>query len=162
MEIWKDVKEFEGFYKISSYGKIVSLHHKPPKFLKKRYSRGYLIVNLSNKIDTKDKYIHVLVAESFLNHVPDGYKKVIDHIDSNKLNNNVSNLQIVTHRKNLSLGYKNKKTSSKYTGVCWDKGRKKWLSNIYINKKHKYLGRFDNEYDAHLAYQNALKKIENG
>ena len=159
MEKWKDIKGYEGLYQVSDKGRVKSFHYKSPKILKDRYSRGYLVVYLGNKKDYEYKYIHVIVAEHFLGHKPEGYKRVVDHIDSNKTNNNVNNLQIVSHRQNLSLGYKKKKTSSKYTGVCWDKSRKKWLSNIHINGKHIFLGRYKNEYEAHLAYQKALKEL---
>ncbi len=159
MEIWKEIKGYEGFYLVSNLGRVKTLHGKKERILKDRFARGYLIVFLSNKNKKENKYIHIIVAENFLNHKPCGYERVVDHINGDKLDNRASNLQIVSHRENLTLGYLRKKTSSKYTGVCWDKSRKKWISNIYINGFHKFLGRFNNEEEAHNAYQKALKSI---
>jgi hypothetical protein len=53
--------------------------------------------------------------------------------------------------------FEKRKTSSCYKGVTWDKNSKKWISQIYINGKRKYIGLFMNEIDAHEAYQDALK-----
>ena len=49
--------------------------------------------------------------------------------------------------------------NSKYVGVSWDKQKSKWVSQIRINKKKVFLGRFDLEIDAHNAYQKKLKEI---
>jgi hypothetical protein len=67
------------------------------------------------------------------------------------------NLQIITQRENthkIQGSY-----TSRYKGVSLCKKTGKWTSMIFYNKKHKYLGSFINEYDAHLAYQNKLKEI---
>ena len=100
--------------------------------------------------------MHQIVAIAFLNHTPNGLKAVVDHIDNNPLNNELGNLQIITHRKNLS---KDKKGSSKYTGVCWYESRKKWIAGIRVNGKKKHLGYFTNEEEAAEAYQKALKEL---
>jgi hypothetical protein len=97
--------------------------------------------------------IHVLVAVCFLNHKPEK-NVVVDHIDGNKKNNNVNNLQIITHRENISRGKKNK--TSKYTGVSLVKNSKKWKSSIDKLGKKIYLGCFDKEEDARDAYLKAL------
>ena len=49
--------------------------------------------------------------------------------------------------------------TSDYKGVYWHSRDKKWVSRIYLNSKEKYLGSFDNEYEAHLSYQKELNKI---
>jgi hypothetical protein len=103
--------------------------------------------------------VHQLVAMAFLNHTPCGMNLVVDHINSNKLDNRVENLQLITQRENSSKDIKNK--TSKYTGVSWCKHRGKWLSQIYLNKKTYNLGRFNCELSAHLAYINKLKQIKN-
>jgi CRISPR/Cas system-associated protein Cas7 (RAMP superfamily) len=108
----------------------------------------------------KTREVHQLVAEAFLGHVPCGYKLVVDHIDNNKLNNRVDNLQLISQRENASKNMINK--TSKYTGVYFDKSRNKYGSRIQINRENIFIGRFDCELKAHLAYQNKLKEIENG
>ena len=54
---------------------------------------------------------------AFFGHVPGGYKIVVDHIDNNRLNNHVSNLQLITQRENSSKDRKN--GTSQYTGVVF-------------------------------------------
>lgn len=93
--------------------------------------------------------VHKLIAITFLNYIPN--KNIeINHIDGNKINNKLSNLEIVTHRENLSICYrKNKdKISSQYPGVSWDKQNKKWRSQINKNGKRIQLGLFENELEA--------------
>jgi uncharacterized protein YebE (UPF0316 family) len=54
-----------------------------------------------------------------------------------------------------------KKYSSQYKGVSWCKSNNKWRAYIRIDGKRRHLGLFPEEYDAHLAYQKALKEIIN-
>ena len=105
MEIWKDIKGYEGIYKISNYGKVFSVPR--DKILSPAVcGRGYLKVMLCrDKKDHKNKMIHRLVAEAFLPN-PDG-KLTVNHIDGNKLNNAVSNLEWNTYSENLKHAYKN-------------------------------------------------------
>ena len=84
------------------------------------------------------------------------YNLLTDHIDGNGLNNCKSNLRIVTNRQNSQNRHINK--SSKYVGVYWDKIAMNWKAQIRTNKKI-YLGTFKNEEDAHNAYKNKLKEI---
>ncbi len=170
-EIWKDIPEYEGLYQVSNLGRVKSLpkewisgngtiRRHNGKILKAgSNSGGYLMVNLCKNSKCKQFWIHQLVAVIFLNHTPCGLKLVVDHINDNPSDNRVENLQIVTHRYNVCKTQG--KYSSQYKGVYWNKAAKKWNSCIKINKKQKYLGRFTDEYEAHLAYQNALKQIEN-
>ena len=80
-----------------------------------------------------------------------------DHIDGNGLNNQKSNLRIVTNRQNQQNRHDNR--SSKYIGVSWNKDSKKWRARIMIDKKTKFLGYFNNELDAYNAYLKKLKEI---
>lgn len=168
MEIWKDIPGYNGFYQISNLGNVKSLSrtiirkNNKLQFIKEKILKpiknghGYLFVNLSINGKVKVEKIHKLMAETFLNHTAKkGYH--IDHKDNNRTNNNLENIQILTIRQNVSKTIK--KTSSKYTGVSFEKSRNKWVAMIYVNGLHKKIGRFDNEYDAHLAYENELSKI---
>ncbi len=160
-EIWKDVQGYEGRFLISSTGKLKSIIDNKEKLMNGCIiTKGYLLYSLSWKLKNKtNSYTaHQLVAQAFLGHIIGGYKLVVDHINDNKLDNRVENLQIVTQRENA---FKTQgKYSSKYKGVCWHKNRNKWKADININGKLKYLGSFDIEHEAHLAYQNALNNLE--
>jgi len=160
-EIWKDIPGYEGLYQVSDQGRVKSFKSNKETILKQlKQKSGYLRVTLCDKYSNK-KYIrtHQLIAMAFLNHKPDNYNLVIDHIDRDKGNNILSNLRIVTQRVNtVNHG---RKTTSKYTGVCFDKSRNKWMASIHVNKKTVNLGRFDKEIEAHLAYKKYLKSIEN-
>jgi hypothetical protein len=168
MEIWKEVKGYEGIYQISSFGRVKSLSRtiKREDFdikLKEKIlvnfnnSNGYLHVTLNKNGISKNVKIHQLVAIAFLNLKPDGtHKVVVDHIDNNKHNNNLENLQLLNNRQNSS---KEQRGFSKYTGVGFAKREMKWRAYISINNKYNHLGYFKTELEAHYAYQNAINKI---
>jgi len=155
-EIFKKVKGYPD-YEVSNLGRVKSFKKGEERILKSNpNSGGYLQVNLYKDNKRKGRTIHSLVAEAFLNHTPNGHKLVVNHIDFNPLNNNVNNLEIVTQRKNTNL--KHIKSSSIYTGVTWHKKANKWISQIRIKGKKKYLGLFTNELQASNSYQKALKQ----
>ncbi len=157
-EIWVDVPEYEHMYKISNYGNIKSFKNKNPKTLKQcKNKHGYLTVGLSKDGIRKTFSSHQLMAISFLNHKPNKHNVVIDHIDSNKLNNTLKNLRLITQRENTSK--KRFKHTSSYTGVSWHKARNKWRAAAMINGKVKHIGLFKCEYSAYVAYQKAVKNI---
>jgi hypothetical protein len=76
-----------------------------------------------------------------------------------RTDNRLENIEVVTARQNGNL--KHISHSSIYTGVSLDKKikRKKWCAHIKINGKKKHLGYFDDEYQAHLAYEKARNEI---
>lgn len=156
-EIFKDLPNYEGLYKVSNLGRVK--HIKKNKVLDlKPNSTGYVSTTLINKDKHYRTYgVHQLVAMTFLNHTPNGSRYVIDHIDNNKSNNAVTNLQVITQRQNLS---KNKKGTSKFPGVFYIKKRNKFSSQIMINGNIKYLGVFDSEEEAYNKYKNELNKLK--
>jgi hypothetical protein len=165
METWKDIKGYESKYQVSDLGRVKSLARfgSDGRKVKERIlragktKRGYYLVVLFKDGKGSSKSVHQLVAIAFLRHEPNGYKDlIVDHIDHNPLNNRLENLQLITNRLNLS---KDKKGTSKYTGVSWNKGNKSWHSQIKINSKTIYLGGFKTELEASRAYQKALKQI---
>lgn len=171
-EIWKAVSGYIGLYEVSNTGRVRSLSRVVPTTGGTRISKGkilkgsinnhgYPTVNLCFERRYNTKNIHMLVACAFLNHIPDGHKIVVDHIDGIKTHNRVENLRIVTQRFNLSFGKrKNDGTyTSQYVGVRLRKGDCKWEAQIKINGISKCLGRFTNELDAAIAYKNELLKI---
>lgn len=150
MEKWKSIPNYEGLYEASNFGRIRSLLFNRYKILKPSLNTsGYLKLNLYKEKKRKTKRVHILVAETFLNHVPNKHVLVVDHKDNNKLNNKLENLQIITQRLNTS---KDKKS---VVGAYYDKEKNKWRAKITIKGKSKHLGYFNSENLAGKAYQDA-------
>ena len=156
VEIYKDVIGYEGIYQISNFGNVKNCK---TNLIKNAYleKNGYYSITLRKNGTGKTRKIHQLVAESFLNHKRCGLKLVVNHIDLDKTNNKVDNLEIITNRENCNR--KHLKSSSKYIGVHWNTKDKKWKSVISINGKSKFLGYFISELEASKAYQEALLKF---
>ena len=99
-EIWRDVGGFEEFYQISTCGRIKSFHWNKIRILKLPVTTdGYQRIELQKHGEKRRCGVHVLVAEAFIPN-PEG-KPFVNHIDGNKLNNHVKNLEWVTPNENL-------------------------------------------------------------
>lgn len=169
VEIFKDIPNYEGLYQVSNLGTVRSLDNtsnhwrggsrlRKGRILRSRICKnGYSNVCLFSYGVKKTLRVHQLVAITFLNHVPNRHVIVVDHINNNRTDNRLENLQLITQRENVS---KNNKGTSKYVGVYWSKKSNKWRSVITINNKRKHLGLFEKEEDAHIAYQKELKQIK--
>lgn len=114
MEVWKDIEGFEGLYQISSLGNVKTLSYGPKnvrqlsnksKILKQSLSSsGYLHVQLYKQGKSKTIMTHILVAKAFVDNPSN--KREVNHIDGNKSNNNMNNLEWVTRSENLSHAIK--------------------------------------------------------
>lgn len=112
METWKSIPNYEGIYEISDLGNVrrldgvikAGIRYNPivkhsGKLLKPGIkANGYYAVSLSYKGKVTEYFIHRLVAEVFLEN-PNNYK-VVNHLDGNKLNNQVTNLEWTTYKGN--------------------------------------------------------------
>lgn len=107
-EIWKDIEGFEGLYQVSNLGRVKSFYTN--RILKcSTHPQGYLTVTLCKDSTKYTKKIHRLVAQAFIPN-PDN-KPEVNHIDENKTNNNLSNLEWSTRKENVNHGTRNKRAS---------------------------------------------------
>lgn len=114
-EIWKDINGYEGLYQVSNLGRVKRLrkqvnyrHGKRfinEKIMKiKNNGNGYMLVSLTKQKIPKNKYVHRLVAESFIPNLNN--KKYINHLDGIKSNNTLENLEWCTQSDNNIHAYK--------------------------------------------------------
>lgn len=113
MEIWKDIKGYEGLYQVSNMGRIKSLGNnktRKEKILSLKPSNdGYIRVYLCKNGKQKPFSVHRLVAQAFLPN-PDNLPEV-NHIDENKENNHVKNLEWCDRKYNMNYGSRNERAS---------------------------------------------------
>lgn len=99
-EIWRDVIGYEGLYQVSNFGRVKSFKNNKIKILKSNVGiGGYLRVVLCKDFDKKNRFVHVLVAKAFIPN-PEN-KRQVNHIDGNKQNNRVDNLEWNTPAENI-------------------------------------------------------------
>lgn len=113
------------------------------KFLWKINERGYIWASIDNEYTR----LHRLVMNLSRN---DGY--IVDHIDRNPLNNKKSNLRLCTNMQNSRNRSLNNNSTSYYKGVCFDKDTESWKSQISINKKKVYIGRYNTAIEEAIEY----------
>ena len=104
--IWRSISGFEGLYSISNTGTIIS-HHKrnANKVITQRNDRGgYKTVRLSKNGKVSTQFVHRLMALTFIDSLFG--KKFVNHIDGDKQNNSVENLEWVSHSENMIHAYK--------------------------------------------------------
>ena len=103
---WKPVVGYEGLYEVSNYGEVRSLprNNTKGKVLKLYHNKhnGYLYCSLSKDNKASTKRVHVLVAQAFLGMTAKGFDPncVVDHVDGDKTNNCIDNLELVTQKEN--------------------------------------------------------------
>lgn len=108
MENWIDIKGYEGYYQISDLGNVKRLAGSPrckkDRILKNtKATNGYLFVCLQKDGDKKIYRIHRLVLENF-NPVENMENLEVNHLDEDKTNNCLNNLQWCTREENLNYG----------------------------------------------------------
>lgn len=113
METWKEIHGYEGMYEVSSLGNIRSVDRlgydgrnlKSKKLKLTKNSNGYYRVSLcKNNICIKE-YVHRIVAKNFI--CIEHEKKEVNHIDGNKKNNQINNLEWVTSYENSLHAFEN-------------------------------------------------------
>jgi len=154
MEDWKWIEGYGKDYKICSNGDVISCRFNKEKILKPRIISDYLIVTLYKNKKQKHFLIHRLIAIYFIDN-PNNYQ-IVDHINGNKRDNSIVNLRWIT----ISGNSRNRKNRGEYLkGVTFDKKNNKFRAKICIDYKHKHLGYFDTELEAHEKYMKAYNEI---
>ena len=154
-EIFKTITGFNN-YKISNLGNVKNLLTN--KMLKSAVNvYGYLFVSLYNNGKTQQKRIHRLLGETFIENPLN--KPFIDHIDHNRLNNNINNLRWADEKENSRNSTKRKNSSSKYRGVYYDNEKKRYRVKIYVNNRQEQIGYFNDENEAGEAYNKFARDI---
>ena len=152
------MERIKGFpdYSITICGRVFSHRTSVFKELKPYINnKGYKQITLRQGNTPCPIRLHQVLAIHFLNHERDGLISVVDHIDGDRLNNKLSNLQIISNRENSS---KDRPDRGLPIGVCRHKG--KYQVQITHCGKTIYLGRFSDLEEAGQAYQSKLAEIE--
>ena len=112
--------------------------------------RGYLETVINSKAYKNHRIIFLIFH---------GYSPIIvDHIDGNKLNNNIENLRAATSSQNLQNAKLSKSNTSGVKGVVWEKDRKYWKAQIVVNGKTIRIGKLESLELAQLVAQELRNK----
>ena len=145
-ERWKAVSEYEG-YEVSSFVSVRSIDRLSAdgrklkgKLLKQRVgSDGYLSVALCKSGKCKSFAVHRLVMTAFVGKAPTGYE--VNHIDENRHNNCLSNLEYVTRTENCNHGTRNARISAANKGKPKSETHRRNISNgrkgMQFSEEHK-------------------------
>ena len=141
-EIWKDIEGYNGYYQISNHGRVKSLQRlvtghksewqKEEKIMKlSADKKGYSMIRLTLNSIKKTFTVHRLVALHFIERVPN--KNQINHIDCDKTNNTVENLEWCDNSKNQTHAFQN--GLNKYTQKHREARIKRGLKERKLNSK---------------------------
>ncbi len=170
-EEWRDVKDYEGIYKVSNLGRIKSLSRKvkvkgggyrttEDRIIRAAVGGGYYSFIACKDKSKKTMHVHRAVASAFLGHELVSRSIVVDHIDNNPLNNNLSNLQVISIRENLLKDKVFKKGHCVgVTKRTLKYGSTRWEASITKNSKYTYLGTYDTQEEAKSIYESKLKQV---
>lgn len=156
IEKWKPVVNYEDSYLVSDLGRIKSIKkgiNRKEKILKQNIRR-YAIIDLAKHKKRKTLAVHKVVAITFLNHKPCGLELVVNHINFNKLDNRLKNLEVITQKENSNTTYLNPTGTGTFFYLC--NQYNKWIIKKFINKKNEILGFFDTELDAINYYKSKI------
>ena len=162
MEIFKNIKGYEGLYLVSNLGYVKSVEHIimrsdgrkrtiKEKVKEGTHNKGYKRIALVDlKGNSKNYYVHRLVALAFINE-SDLY---VDHINGDKKDNRVENLRYCTNSENLTFRNTDKEYSTKTPYIYFDKSRNKY----YVYKLNKRFGTLEEAKEALNVYTNNCNK----
>lgn len=163
-EKWVFVINSNNKYMVSNFGRIKSViiakNRKKQIIMKQRIAKnGYFYISLSiNKNIAKTFGVHRVVMESFY-----GKSKMhVDHLNMNKLDNRVENLEFVTPRENNARFGNSVRVSGVFSGCRFDSKSSLFEARIGINRKAFRIGYYKSKQDAILAYTYFSKLHDDG
>jgi hypothetical protein len=127
-EVWLPIKGYEGFYEVSNFGRVKrigSFRGVNKKYLNNYFltpmdnGKGYLRIKLTVNNNSKRVMLHRIIAEAFIKNELD--KPFVNHIDSDRKNNLISNLEWCTQSENIYHAVKSGR---------WTQGFKRNKSNL--------------------------------
>ncbi len=143
-EIYKIIEGYDN-YSVSNLGNVKI--NKSGRILKSGLNaRGYYRIGLKNDKQRSFFYVHRLVALAFIENTEN--KTIVDHINNDKLNNNLTNLRWATNAENAQNAIVYANNTSGYKGVKFNKASNKWQSQINIDGIQIHLGLFTDKQDA--------------
>ena len=106
-EEWRDLIGYEELYQVSNLGRVKSFHNNGVRILNPSFADypGYYVVNLTKNGKQQTQYVHILVAQAFIPN-PEN-KSYVNHIDGDKLNNCLENLEWTTPTENSRHAWRN-------------------------------------------------------
>jgi hypothetical protein len=145
-ERWRVIDDYDN-YSVSSFGRV---RNDTTKRIKNcRLRNTYYAVTLCKNGKMKTMNVHRLVAHAFIDN-PNN-KKCVDHINNDRLNNNIINLRYASYKENSQNKSISKCNTSSVKGVAWYKQTNKWKAYIKIDGININLGYFHNIEDAKQA-----------
>ncbi len=156
-EEWKLINGTNDYY-VSNFGHVKKVTEEGETEINKSYNKyGYLYVNLKKNNKRTISTIHLLVWDAFGDKRREGFNLQVDHIDGDKDNNRIDNLQLLTPREN-TVKYWRQKRGKKFPGVR--KYRDRYAATLKIGKESYWLGIFGTETEAYNQYKNAVRLWE--
>lgn len=142
-EIWKDVVGYEGIYKVSNMGNVKRMQrdwrsgrkgckykHLDESPVKQRQTAyGYMVCTLCKDGVKLTKRVHILVAQAFIENPNPEFYTVVNHIDFNRANNCVENLEWCSPKENSQYSAEH----GRYKNFIYTKAQKEQMMNMYLN-----------------------------